>query len=53
MKKIERFLDRQREKVISDERLEKKKMKAQERDARKADKIFGLEEGRENRGREK
>lgn len=52
MKKNERFLDRQREKVTSYERLEKKRIKAQERDVRKANKIFGPEEHRENQKEE-
>jgi len=47
MKNIDRFLNRQKEKVTSPERLEKKKIKRQERDARKADELFGAEEERE------
>ena len=52
MKNIDRFLNRQKEKATSSERLEKKETKRQERDARRADEIFGPEEERENRREE-
>ena len=49
MKNIDRFLTRQKHKITSPERLEKKRIKRQEADARKADELFGPEEERENR----
>ncbi|NLT45365.1 MAG: hypothetical protein GXX80_07665 [Thermotogaceae bacterium] len=49
MKNIDRFLTRQKNKVTSFDRLEKKKIKRQEKDARRADELFGSEEERENR----
>jgi len=52
MKNIDRFLTRQKSKVTSFDRLEKKKIKRRERDARKADELFGSEEERENRREE-
>ena len=49
MKNIDRFLTRQKHKITSPERLEQKRIKRQEADARKADELFGSEEERENR----
>jgi len=49
MKNVDKFLNRQKEKVTSPERLEKKEIKWQLRDARRAEEIFGPEEERENR----
>lgn len=50
MKNIDRFLNRQKEKVTSPERLEKKRIKKQLQEAARADEIFGPEEERENQG---
>lgn len=47
MKRIDKFLERQREKIQSSERLEKKIQKELETKARKADELFGPEEERE------
>lgn len=47
MKRIDKFLERQREKIQSSERLEKKIQKELEMKARKADELFGPEEERE------
>ena len=52
MKNIDRFLNRQKEKVTSSERLEKKRMKKQLQEAARADEIYGPEEERENRREE-
>lgn len=48
MKRIDKFLERQREKIRSSERLEKKIQKELETKARKADELFGPEEERES-----
>ena len=52
MKNIDRFLNRQKEKVTSPERLEKKRIKKQLQEAARAEEIFGTEEERENRKEE-
>ena len=49
MKNVDRFLNRQKEKVTSPERLEKKRIKKQLQEAARADEIYGPEEERENR----
>jgi len=49
MKNVDKFLNRQKEKITSSERLEKKMIKRMMNDARKADEIYGPEEERENR----
>lgn len=47
MKNIDRYLGRQKEKITSQERQDKKLQKKQETDARRADELFGPEEERE------
>jgi len=47
MKSIDRYLRRQKEKITSQGRQDKKLQKKQETDARRADELFGPEEERE------
>jgi len=47
MNSNDRYLSRQKEKITSQERQDKKLQKKQEADARRADQLFGPEEERE------
>ena len=51
MNSIDRYLSGQKEKITSQERRDKKLLKMQETDARRADELFGPEEERKKNGR--